>query len=170
MLQRYQVSRGRKCEPGCTCGRHQHIVIGKKCEPGCLCKKHSPEVIAKVAAKLRAKTVNPDYLTRHKRLYRARGKARNYGCVLCAVLYGVAPQALFWSQIYGTDGLNPFTDYIPLCGRCHVHLDEGLDARIIRGAKLSILLKGKPKSAEHRAKVGRKCAPGCTCGRHRPRR
>jgi len=106
------------------------------------------------------------YLAAHKRLYRRRGKAREYPCAHCG------GQAQQWATIHGRDGKDA-GDYTPLCVKCHVAYDgigfqpghaltpEMLEAaRRPRGpltaqarANQSAARKGKPKTPEHKAAI-----------------
>ena len=59
---------------------------------------------------------------RHRRVHIRRGKARDYPCARCSE-YGVGRRALEWAQVHGTDGEDPWADYLPLCRRCHFRYD-----------------------------------------------
>lgn len=61
------------------------------------------------------------YDYRHDLVENARGKAKTYKCVVCAV-NGADRQAREWSQLHDRSGDDPF-DYWPLCKRCHVEYD-----------------------------------------------
>jgi hypothetical protein len=66
---------------------------------------------------------DPNYLKKHKRVYRERGKAASFSCVKHAEL-GQEVQARDWAQIHETDGEDPWADYIPLCRSCHLKYDD----------------------------------------------
>jgi hypothetical protein len=61
--------------------------------------------------------VTREYLALHKRVRRARGKAREHSCEHCG------GQAAHWATIHGRDGLDIDADYMPLCVKCHVAYD-----------------------------------------------
>lgn len=63
------------------------------------------------------------YQTRHRRLKKARGRAKEYGCISCP------KQAFDWAQKHGTDGESP-EDYDPMCRSCHLKRDA--DCRKVR--------------------------------------
>ena len=106
------------------------------------------------------------YIAAHKRLYRRRGKAREYACAHCG------GQAQQWATIHGRDGEDA-ADYMPLCVPCHSAYDETgfqpghamtpemLEAtRRPRGprtaaarAKQSAATRGQPKTPAHRAAI-----------------
>lgn len=65
---------------------------------------------------------------RHSRVYRTRGPASAYGCYNRELgLRNCISQVYDWSQLHGTDGLDPLLDYYPLCRSCHMTYD--VDAR-----------------------------------------
>lgn len=53
----------------------------------------------------------------HRRVRRLRGKASEHFCVRCN-----AP-AREWAQINGTDGKDPWADYVSMCISCHRRYD-----------------------------------------------
>lgn len=71
----------------------------------------------------RRRTSTPSYKGRHKRVYRARGPARDQACVDCG------KPAREWSQIHGTDGTDEFEHYMPRCRSCHDSYDTESERR-----------------------------------------
>ncbi len=57
------------------------------------------------------------YNHRHWLLRRDRGSASQHTCFFCG------GQARDWAQVHGTDGENPWTDYVSLCRACHIRYD-----------------------------------------------
>lgn len=62
------------------------------------------------------------YQARHGRVKRARGLASAQPCAHCAA-QGTAKAAHDWATVHGTDGADPWNDYIPLCKKCHIAYD-----------------------------------------------
>ncbi len=62
-------------------------------------------------------TMQRGYSADHHRVYRERGKARDYKCA-----QDCGRQAMQWAQTHGTDGKSP-EDYRPLCRSCHAKYD-----------------------------------------------
>jgi hypothetical protein len=58
------------------------------------------------------------YVGAHYRVYKARGKARDYPCVDCG------KQAAEWSHRNGPGFSDDPNDYDPRCGRCHRLFDQ----------------------------------------------
>jgi hypothetical protein len=54
---------------------------------------------------------------------RRRGSARTHPCVLGAEL-GAGEQARDWAQVHGTDGQDPWADYVALCRPHHRRYDR----------------------------------------------
>lgn len=129
--------RGHKCPEGCTCKRH-----GYRCEDGCTCYRHHGAVYSTTS-----------YDANHRRVAAERGLAREKVCAQCD---GGARE---WAQVHGHDGSNPWTDFIPLCNKCHRAYDlisERLTGREIgpeTRAKLSAARIGKSMSPETRMKI-----------------
>jgi len=77
------------------------------------------------------------YNARHKRLHLIKGKAsscynRTLGLRACS------SQIFDWSQLHGSDGLDPLLDYFPLCRPCHHAYDKaGVPRPDLRGSKTS---------------------------------
>ena len=63
-------------------------------------------------------TEAPGYNRRHRRVYRARGKAHDHACAAC-----MRP-AHHWATIHGRGGHDPYADYVPLCHHCHHAYDD----------------------------------------------
>lgn len=70
------------------------------------------------SASKRKATQEPSYATLHYRVYRARGRAADQICDHCG------NPAKEWATVHNTDGLDPMTDYIPLCRKCHLAYDD----------------------------------------------
>lgn len=62
------------------------------------------------------------YDARHYKVKRQRGRAADHPCVRC-IETGVTIAAREWAQVHGTDGEDPWADYVPLCKPCHVAYD-----------------------------------------------
>lgn len=60
------------------------------------------------------------YSANHHRVYRSRGKARNYPC-----LRGCGRQATQWAHLHNTDATDP-NNYEPLCRSCHAKYDGAI--------------------------------------------
>ncbi len=154
------------CVDDVACDRH------RACLPGCVCGRHRKSVKdEKVLVRDSSRPIG--YRTKHDRVYRERGKASSYDCTLCA------RQAHHWSWIHGTDGMDPFEHFRPLCRKCHHAYDEigkqvgpavAKSNRRRRGqkgkplseeakAKISAARKGKPLSPEHKAKIQESSRP-----------
>lgn len=58
------------------------------------------------------------YYKRHRRVYKERGKARDYACA-----WDCGAQAREWAQIHGTDGESS-DHYQPMCNKCHAKYDD----------------------------------------------
>jgi hypothetical protein len=58
------------------------------------------------------------YAALHSRLTRWRGQASQHQCVRCP-----AP-ARDWAQVHTEDGTDVWTDYVPMCRRCHMAYDR----------------------------------------------
>jgi hypothetical protein len=65
----------------------------------------------------------------HRRVRTRRGKASGHPCVKHAEI-GVTKPARDWAQIHGTDGLDLWADYVPLCKSCHVRYDFTPETRV----------------------------------------
>lgn len=65
----------------------------------------------------------------HRRVRRLRGKAAGHACVKHAEMEVTKP-ARDWAQIHGTDGKDPWADYVPLCKSCHVRYDQTAETRV----------------------------------------
>ena len=63
------------------------------------------------------------YDHRHYVVERARGRARLQLCVRC-LERGTENSAGGWATIHGTDGEDPWADYVALCDRCHCGYDD----------------------------------------------
>lgn len=92
---------------------------------------------------------NVGYSALHWRVRQVRGRASDYPCVRCSE-YGVGRRARHWATIHGTDGTDPFADYVPMCQQCHFAYDGVNEGN-----------RGVPKSPEHRAAIsaGKKGKP-----------
>lgn len=102
-----------------------------------------------------------NYSTIHHRVFDKRGSAKDQICVKHAEL-GENIRADEWAQVHGTDGEDPWADYVPLCISCHriydrPHRTARWHAHNQRISKLitdlNIRRTGIPLSPEHRAKV-----------------
>jgi NUMOD3 motif len=62
------------------------------------------------------------YQARHGRVRTARGRASGQQCAHCAEL-GTVKAARDWATVHGTEGADPWNDYIPLCKKCHIAYD-----------------------------------------------
>lgn len=60
---------------------------------------------------------NPNVLTLHKRIHRKYGKAKTYDCKC-------GKKALDWAFIGKGEYTDKREDYIPLCRKCHIALDN----------------------------------------------
>lgn len=60
---------------------------------------------------------------RHRRVVIRRGKAGDHECARCAE-NGLTKPAREWAQVHDTDGNDPWSDFIPLCRKCHFRYDE----------------------------------------------
>lgn len=142
-----------KCAPGCTCGRHR----SKKCLPGCECGRHrGNEFTDKVNG------FNTVYFNRHTAVRRARGRAAEQVCVKCD------GSAAHWAMVHGTDGSDPWVDFVPLCISCHHAYDKSHERAGFHGrhhseetkAKLSAAGKGRSwlnnATPEQRVEFGRR--------------
>src|SRR5216110_1355081 len=79
----------------------------------------------------------------------ALGPARAHSCVRHQES-GTGRQAQEWAQVHGTDGEDPWADYLPLCKSCHRFYDMTPEARAnIAAGKLT-----QYESAEAREKTG----------------
>lgn len=105
-------SRTKSC--GCMRG-------SKKCLPGCDCRRHQSQ--PELADRAQWKGTTAGHRSRHRRVYRRRGKAAQHPCVHC-LEKGITKQALDWAQIHGTVGTDPWNDFMPLCRRCHLRYDR----------------------------------------------
>jgi hypothetical protein len=83
-----------------------------------------------------------DYWGRHWQVHRWRGRARSHNCASCAE-DGIMKRAQDWAQIHGTDGEDPWIDYLTLCRACHIRYDKS-------GHR-------QPHSDRARAKMSEKC-------------
>lgn len=153
------------CPEGCTCGRHRIPV----CVDGCTCYRHQGKVYS-----------SSSYKSNHARVNKIRGKARARLCTFCL------GQGAEWAQVHEYDGTNPWSDFIPLCNKCHRKYDHiaerltgikrseetraklsaartGTKLSDERKAEIAEFFRGRPKSAEHRAKIS-----AALKGRRRP--
>lgn len=78
------------CPQECSCARHGD---GRKCKPGCVCGKHKK---SEDNAKW---TATPQRSTLHQRLRHHKGPASKFSCVDCG------EQAKDWSRTHGANGL-----------------------------------------------------------------
>jgi hypothetical protein len=62
------------------------------------------------------RTDSPTYFTKHGRVKKARGSASQFLC-------RCGRQAEDWATVHGTEGLDVWRDYQPMCTRCHMHYD-----------------------------------------------
>lgn len=83
-----------------------------------------------------------DYWGRHWQVHRWRGRAKHNNCASCAE-DGIRKRARDWAQIHGTDGEDPWADYLTLCRACHIRYDKSGHRR--------------PHSDRARAKMSEKC-------------
>jgi hypothetical protein len=91
-----------------------------------------------------------DYWGRHWQVHRWRGRAGNHDCASCAE-DGTRKRARDWAQVHGTDGEDPWTDYLTLCRSCHIRYDKS-------GHR-------QPHTAAAREKMSEKCLLAYTEGR-----
>lgn len=127
----------RKCEPGCTCGRHKT----QSCQPGCTCGRHQIPRCEEGCQcyRHRGGIFDPNnYAGNHVRVRETRGKAAERDCVDCGKV------AAEWSHTHDTDPTDP-QNYSPRCNKCHRVYDE-----------ISERLTGITRSAETRAKIAAK--------------
>lgn len=89
-----------------------------KCSSQCTCKRHKT-----LADRAQFKGESAGVRTRHQRVVRRRGKASDHECVKCLEL-GRRTQARDWATVHGTDGEDPWADYIALCRLCHRSYDQ----------------------------------------------
>lgn len=92
-----------------ACGSDQTCIhaCAEYCLPGCSCSKHA-----------RSSALSTKYNARHSRLRRNRGSASRYLCVDCGEL------AEHWSQVHGTNGMDLYNHYRPMCCSCHHEYDD----------------------------------------------
>lgn len=143
--------------------------MANKCEIGCRCLKHTNS-----GAKPSGRNT---YSIRHRHVRLARGKASAHDCVRCSE-NNIGKQAREWAQIHGTDGLDPWADYIPLCVPCHAVYDNKSDtmARAIKKAwsegKYDNRLNARPDVAIRN--IGNhyagNCPVNCNCGKHKQKK
>jgi hypothetical protein len=101
------------CQSDCTCSRHS-MNTSFPCPPGCECGRH------KKSGGLRdLPNEGISKNSRHRRIRKLRGRAAEYPCI-----DDCGKQAMDWSQIHGTDGMDLENDYVPRCRRCHLHYDK----------------------------------------------
>ena len=86
------------------------------------------------------------YHTNHQRVYRTRGKARNYPCAR-----ECGRQSTQWAQVHGTDGSNP-DEYTPMCRSCHAKYDGAIPPSQL-GKKPANSMFTDEQAAEMRALV-----------------
>lgn len=79
-----------------------------------------------------AATCGNDYGNRHKQVAKARGPARNHDCVKY-LENGVTKKATVWATVHGTDGSDPWADYVALCQKCHFEYDNIHEVRKASG-------------------------------------
>jgi hypothetical protein len=89
----------------------------RPCQPGCQCRRHKGW-----------RELNPSYEARHKRMRKIRGPALAQVCVAC-IEQKVRRSAQQWAQVHGTDGLDPWADYVPLCIAHHLRYDYTSERR-----------------------------------------
>lgn len=125
------------CPSGCQCGKHDPAGRSHPCPPGCTCDRHKPQVRKGVPCPPDCTCGHhsrPDlgdgngYMNLHRRVRRLRGKAAEHACVRCAE-NGTEKRAYHWAQIHGTDGKDPWADYMPLCVSCHRRYDDSDERR-----------------------------------------
>lgn len=106
------------------------------------------------------------YITKHERVYKAKGKAKEHKCIECG------RSAQEWAQIHGTTG-DHIDDYQPMCCSCHQKYDNhwneitkkkvgksakerwaDADYKIKTGAAISKSKMGHEVSKEARQKIG----------------
>lgn len=155
------------CTPGCSCSRH------RKHPPGCSCGGHG---LRGEAAQRMAETQRKQWATKsdeeryafgdrvsqamaergltsrmeakrayhrnHARVQSRRGVATDQLCVICD------SSAEQWSQIHGTSGEDPMSDYRAMCRSCHDDYD-----RDSRSAKVSQSKMGHAVSKESRERM-----------------
>ncbi len=83
----------------------------------------------------RPQSSHAGYNAIHRRVESRRGKASDYPCWSCWE-DDVVAVASDWARVHGTNGLDPWSDYIPLCRKCHMRYDEHVYNRR-RQAKLT---------------------------------
>lgn len=121
------------CVAGCGCGRHV--------------KPKGQDSPNWVGGEVTHKAMHP-------RVIRVRGAARTHRCLFCAERDLDKP-ALDWAQLPGTSGLG-IADYVPLCRKCHINLDDSAGARWHPAHRAAVSL-----AAENRR---RRCSTGCGTG------
>lgn len=61
-------------------------------------------------------------LALHDRVFKLRGRASSHPCL--GISSHCTIRAKQWATLHGTDGLDPYRDYVPLCLMCHVYYDR----------------------------------------------
>lgn len=119
----------------------------------------TPEAKEQVKKRKEEEGYSTKYHANHKRVYRARGKARDQMCVRCG------KQALEWAQLHDTDGSDSYAHFIPLCKLCHHEYDNKAEAarkwwaslsseeRALIGQKISDANKGREQSEDSKEKI-----------------
>jgi hypothetical protein len=90
----------------------------KHCVAGCTCRRHKA-----LADRAQFKGAAVGRSARHTRVVRRRGSARTHECVHCTE-HGRHTRGRDWAQVHGTDGQDPWADYVALCRPCHRAYDR----------------------------------------------
>jgi NUMOD3 motif len=104
------------------------------------------------------------YRARHDRVKSARGPASAQPCAHCASR-GTAKAAHDWATIHGTDGADPWNDYIPLCKKCHIGYD-GYGHHTPHSEETKALLSEKNRGYVHTPEAVEKIRATSTGRRH----
>ena len=104
------------------------------------------------------------YQVRHYKVKSVRGRAALQPCAHCAAK-GTAKAARDWATVHGTDGANPWTDYIPLCKKCHSAYD-GYGHHVPHSEANKALLSRKNRGYVHTQEAVEKIRAASTGRRH----
>lgn len=126
---------------------------------------HAVPAIRRTVPKQRNALSGQEYNNLHHRIVRHRGRAALQQCVRCD------SAAAHWARLHETDGLDIWTDYVPMCIKCHRAYDLG--GRPISAEHREMLsLAAQNRTPEHLRKIGDAlrgrlgASPGMTGKRH----